>query len=79
MAYSVSEWVSQIHMTLRFPYSALQAVLLALHVFHHDIVDVAQGSAVFQHFPGGIGMEMNLDQILVATASRQSPSMFWVM
>ena len=45
---------------------ALQTVSLTLHVLDDDIVDVAQRSAVFQHLPGFIGMEMDLDQILVA-------------
>ena len=31
---------------------------LQLHIFHHDVVDLAQGGAVLQHFPGLVGVEV---------------------
>ena len=34
----------------------LQAAGLAVHVFHHDVVDVPQGGAVLQHLPGEVGV-----------------------
>ena len=46
--------------------SALQAAGLAVHILNHDIVDFAQGGAVFQHLPGFVGMEMNFNQFIVA-------------
>ena len=47
-------------------FSAIQPGGLALHILHHDIVDIAQRGAVFQHLPGLIGMVMDLDQLVVA-------------
>ena len=46
--------------------SALQPAGLPVHVLDHDVVDLAQRRAVFQDLPGLVGVEMNLDQILVA-------------
>ena len=46
--------------------SALQAPGLAVHILDHDVVDFAQGGAVFQRFPGLVGVEMDLDQFVVA-------------
>ena len=46
--------------------SAFQASALAVHILHNDIIDLAQAPAVFQDLPGLIGMEMDLDQILIA-------------
>ena len=39
---------------------------LQLHVLHHDVVDLAQGGAVLQHFPGLVGVEVDLDQLVIA-------------
>ena len=39
---------------------------LSDHVLDHDIVDLAYGIAVFKHLPGLVGMEMDLDEILVS-------------
>ena len=46
--------------------SAVQAVFLTLHVFDDDIVDVAETGAVFEHLPGRVRVEMDLDEVLVA-------------
>jgi hypothetical protein len=46
--------------------SAFQAFGLTLHILDDDVVDLAEGAAVFQNFPGLVGMEMDLDEILVA-------------
>ena len=39
---------------------------LELHVLHHDVVDLAQRGAVFQDFPGLVGVEVDLDQLVIA-------------
>lgn len=39
---------------------------LTLHVFDDDIVDVAETGAVFEHLPGRVRVEMDLDEVLVA-------------
>ena len=49
-----------------FCMSAFQASALAVHILHNDIIDLAQAPAVFQDLPGLVGMEMDLDQILIA-------------
>ena len=43
----------------------MQSSCLAVHVFYHDIIDLPEGSAVFQHLPGLVGMKMDLDQFLI--------------
>ena len=44
----------------------MQAVFLTLHVFDDDIVDVAETGAVFEHLPGRVRVEVDLDEVLVA-------------
>lgn len=44
----------------------MQAVFLTLHVFDDDVVDVAETGAVFEHLPGRVRVEVDLDEILVA-------------
>ena len=44
----------------------MQAVFLTLHVFNDDVVDVAETGAVFEHLPGRVRVEVDLDEILVA-------------
>ena len=56
--------------------SALQAPGLAIHVLHHDVVDLAQGGAVFQHLPGLVGVEVDLDQLVVAHGQQAVASKF---
>ena len=53
--------------------SALQSLLLAFHVLHDDVVDLTQAGAVFQHLPGLVGVEVDLDQFIIAD-SQQWPS-----
>ena len=44
----------------------MQAVFLTLHVFDDDVVNVAQARAVFEHLPGRVRVEVDLDEVLVA-------------
>ena len=50
--------------------SAVQAVFLTLHVFDDDVVNVAQARAVFEHLPGRVRVEVDLDEILVANGQQ---------
>ena len=45
--------------------SALQTSGLANHIFHNDIMNLTEGSAVLQHLPWLVGVVMNFDQILI--------------
>lgn len=45
---------------------AVCALCLALHVFHNNIVNFAQRTAVFQHLPGGVGVVVYANQPFVA-------------
>jgi hypothetical protein len=56
---------------------AVKAAGLQLHIFHYDIMDLSQGSAVFKDFPGSICMEMDLDQIFVA--DRKQAVAFYIL
>ena len=44
----------------------MQTIGLQLHIFQNDVMDLTQGSTVFQYQPGLIGMIMDLDEILIA-------------
>ena len=48
----------------------MQAVFLTLQVFDDDVVNVAQARAVFEHLPGRVRMEVDLDEILVANGQQ---------
>ena len=52
--------------SLRPDCSAVQAVFLALHVVDDDVVNVAQARAVFEHLPGRVRVEVDLDEVLIA-------------
>lgn len=45
--------------------SAVQSARLTIHVLDHDVVDLTEGSTVFQNLPRLIGVEVNLNQLLV--------------
>ena len=44
----------------------MQTIGLQLHIFQNDVMDLTQGSTVFQYQPGLIGMIVDLDEILIA-------------
>lgn len=46
--------------------SAVQSARLTIHVLDHDVVDLTEGSTVFQNLPRLIGVEVNLNQLIVA-------------
>ena len=48
-------------------FSALLAVCLPNHILHNDIVDFADSIAVFQNLPRLVGVEMDLDEILISS------------
>ena len=48
----------------------MQAVFLPLHVFDDDVVNVAQARAVFEHLPGRVRVEVDLDEVLVANGEQ---------
>ena len=70
--YQIREWAQGIFFTKKLSvfyqkrtilsfFSALQTSGLTIHIFYYNVVNLAEGCAVFQHFPGLIGMEMDFD------------------
>ena len=53
--------------------SALQSLFLPFHVFHDDIVDLAEGGTIFQHLPGFVGVVVDFDQFVVAHCQQAIP------
>ena len=47
------------------PPSAVEPLLLTLHVLNDDVVNLAQARAVFEYLPGLVGVKVELDQVLV--------------
>ncbi len=46
-------------------FSALQSVFLSLHILYHDIEKIPLRGGVLQHLPGLVGVEVDLNQVLV--------------